>query len=498
MGVLTKIANNPLALLVCLIVGAVAGRFLPELGFYGYVAGQLYLAVISMAAIPLLVVATFFGLRQTLALPQPGRRMLMIAGLAVLLVGLSSVVGAGLGVLAGPGLDLDHGARQYLGGLVQKAGGDAENTEIDLFATQPKPQEQEPLIASFFPDNFFRALAEGRTLGILLCAILFGLAFAALSKTTNNTLTGIFEATYRALELIIAGANLLLPVLAFGVAAHLVANTDARTVEAMSGFLGCFLLAAFGLSLLAMAVVRRQCGLPMMEVVAALKAPVLISLTSANATATIPHTIEAMSTKLGFSRGIVELVTPTSSVFLRTGAALYFTLVALFVANLYGRPVALQELALLCAAASLAAFASAGSNGVGNLGYAAMVLSTLQLPMEAALALFLAIDLICEGPRSLLTLLFACVLIAVVSGGLPSERVVNGESGLARSFRPIQFAFSRGQLVASIACAVLAALLIVVLGIGVGMRNPDSLGSPRPQAASRDNAVAMAPTKRME
>ena len=37
-------------------------------------------------------------------------------------------------------------------------------------------------LSDMVPDNFFKALVEGRSLGILICAILFGLAFAALRR----------------------------------------------------------------------------------------------------------------------------------------------------------------------------------------------------------------------------------------------------------------------------------------------------------------------------
>jgi Na+/H+-dicarboxylate symporter len=329
--------------------------------------------------------------------------------------------------------------------------------------------------ADLIPDNFFRVLAEGKTLGILLCAIPFGLAFAALGRGENTALTNVFEAVYRALETIISRVNLFIPVLVFSMAAYFVSRTDTRTLEAMSSFIGWFVLFALLLAGAAVAIIRKQSGIPLGRVLQALKSPALISFTSASTTASIPDTIDAMSNKLGFSRGIVELVTPMSSVFLRGGSALYYALVAIFVANLYGRTLSPQELAITCAGAFLGAFASAGNNSAANVSYAGLVLAMLQLPAEAALALFLAIDLICEGPRNLLTLLFACVLIALVSRGLPSERVAAESAGIVVP-RPVRFAFTRADLLVGASCCVVVAVLLVVLGFGVGMKS----GAPPP------------------
>jgi Na+/H+-dicarboxylate symporter len=483
---LKRISASPPALLACLVAGGLVGRFVPDLGAVASVLGQVYLGIVGMAALPLLVVATFFGLRQTLALPQPGRRVLMIGMLALVLVGACAVFGTVAGSLVQPGSSVDRSTREYLGALVQQAGAAAGDSEITIEAPEVKEAAVDPnWAADLIPDNFFRVLAEGQSLGILLCAIPFGLAFAALGRGENTALTGVFEAVYRALETIISRVNLFIPVLVFSMAAYFVSRTDTRTLEAMSSFIGWFALVAVVLAGAAVTIIRKQSGIPFGRVLQALKSPALISFTSASTTASIPDTIDAMSNKLGFSRGIVELVTPMSSVFLRGGSALYYALVAIFVANLYGRTLSPQELAITCAGAFLGAFASAGNNSAANVSYAGLVLAMLQLPAEAALALFLAIDLICEGPRNLLTLLFACVLIALVSRGLPSERVAAESAGIIAP-RPVRFAFTRADLLVGASCCVVVAVLLVVLGFGVGMKSGAS--SERPGTLGLENA----------
>jgi len=471
MGFLKKLSGNPFALLACLVAGALVGRYFPQFGEQAAVFTQIYLGIVTMAALPLLLVATFFGLRQTLALPRPGRRVLMIGALAVASVMACAAIGTLAGTVLAPGKNLSHDARSYLGALVQQAGGDAASSDMALFdgADAPEPPPL-PLLVGVFPDNFFRALADGKSLGILLCSILFGLAFAAISRTAQNgAFASVLEAAYRALETIISRINLLIPLLVFSTAAYFLAVVEPRTVAAMLSFLACFVPIALLMAMAAVLVVTRQSGLPALQVLEALRPSILIALTSSSSTASIPDTIEAMSTRLGFSRGIVELVTPISSVFLRSGSALYYALLALFVANIYGRELGPEQLALICAGSVLASFASAGGNAVANVGFAGMVLSLLQLPAEAALALFVAIDLICEPPRNLLTLLMSCVLMALMSRGLPSERQATREAAAAAA-HPIRFAFTRGDLMIAAACSIAVAVLIVVLGIGVGMR----------------------------
>jgi Na+/H+-dicarboxylate symporter len=469
MNALKRLSNSTFVLLLCMVLGAFAGVFAGPAGALAYFAGQIYLAIVNMAAVPLLVVAMFFGLRQLLSLSRPGLRIGTMLALAVALVALCAAAGTLAGVLAAPGQSLSNAAHAQLGQLVLQSSSDAGDMRMTLFGHAGSAAAPRGLaLRDFVPDNFYRVLADGHALGILTGTILFGMAFAALSTEQTSVLNGVFEGIYRTLETIIDHANLLLPVLVFGTAAHVAGQTELATLSAMGGFLLCFVLFALLLCGVAILAIAARSGASFGRVVACLKAPMLIGLTSGSATAPIPHTIEAMSTRLGFSRGVAELVVPFGAVFVRAGSALYFALAAVFVANLYDRPLGVDDMLMIGAASAVAAFISAGQSGVAGVAYAGFVLSMLRLPVEAAGVLLVAIDLICEGPRNLLSLLSVCTVVAFVSAGLPADRVTLPDLNEPRA--ALRFAFTRGQLALTACCVLLAASLIVLMGIGVGAK----------------------------
>jgi aerobic C4-dicarboxylate transport protein len=471
MGLLKTFAASPMALLTCLFGGAVAGWLVPSAGIPAFVLGQVYLALVNLVAIPLMVVATFFGLRQTLGLPQPARRGLMILVLAMVLVFFCAVIGAVYGMVASPGQDLTAAERAYLGSVVLGTDGGASNVELYLFGSDVAvPLSTPHPWAAVVPDNLFRALAQGQSLAILSCAIFFGLAFASMAKARTSVLMGIFEAVYRSFELIISKANLFIPVLAFGMAAHFTANTNVQTLQAMSTFLAAFLWLTLLLSGLGVFIIWKYSDNSIAAVIRSLKTPALISLTSGSSAASIPDTIRSMSVKLGFSRGIVELVVPAASIFVRAGSAVYFSLLAVFVANIYGHSLVGSDFLVICLGAVMAAFASAGRNSAAVVGAGSIILSMLNLPVEAALALFLAVDLICEGPRNLVSMLCCCVLIVLVCRGLPSERPESKTSDDDVERKPFQFFFTKESAIAALACLVVLACLVTVAGVGVGQK----------------------------
>ena len=155
---------------------------------------------------------------------------------------------------------------------------------------------------------------------------------------------------------------------------------------------------------------------------------------------------------------------------MRCGSAFYFAIAVMFIANLYGQPVGLWEFCLVCAGATLGAFASAGFAGMTTLGFVGIALHMLKLPVEAALPLFIAIDIICEGPRSLLTFLTVCVLVILVADGLPFEKTEQPNVGQKAPDQALKLTFPRASVAFALICILLIAILITIVGIGVGMR----------------------------
>ena len=470
MGLLKFIANSPLALLVCALAGGVAGWFMPIVSAPALMVGQLYMAFINLAAFPLLVVITLFGLKRILHLPKPLSRFLMMAVHVIVIVSLCAVVGAALAGVFGVGQNLQQDKLHYLGSVVQSAGGEAVEAKMEFFGKELPMQNLLPQWANIVPYNFFKVLMDGKILGILICTIVLGIGVAAADKKKSAAFMDILDGIYRALELIISQVNLFIPVLVFAMSAYFAATATPATLHALGDFIVLFAGVSLGISALALVFVWKKTKLAFVDVVSALKTPMLISLASSNATASIPDTIHAMSSRLGFSRGVVEFVVPMASVFMRSGAALYFAVLAVFIGNLYGQSLDFESFSMICLAATLAAFASAGHSGVAVVGFVGAVLHVLQLPAEAALVLFVAIDHLCEGPRSLLSLMLACVLIVLVSDGLPSERIESYEKSGNAGQENVQLTFTRQAIFWGLACFFLVGFLIVLLGIGVGMR----------------------------
>lgn len=477
--------SHPLGLLLATACGALLGWLVPSWSAPVALVGRICIAIMEMAGLPLLMVATMFGLRQVIALPYPGWRLLLLLAMSAATLLASGLVGALAGLLMGVGRGLSESARAELGRWVQE---DAASYPLTMSMwTRPV---QEPAIArwaSAAPDNVFAAMASGEARLLMVCALIFGLAFALQPRERSQALAAHLETIYRAFELMISQVNRLLPLLAFGMAAHLVANFDRGRLHVVGGLLVALLLSVLLVGIVAIAVVARQTKVKFSQALIALRAPLLIGLFTKASVATIPSLIDALSTRLGLSRGIVELLVPAGTVFMRAGAAIHLGLLAVFAAQIYERPVGVYDLPLIAVAAAIASLATAGAGVLLTVAASAIAMRWVGLPSEAVVVVAIVIDAPCHAMRSAAQVLAVAAITSLVCRGLPSKRAAVGEP---EASSPLRLVFSRWGAALAASCLAIAGLLALVTGIGVGMRQggvsvpagPVDAGSP---AASR-------------
>lgn len=458
-------ATHPLLLLLCAAAGTVLGLGPPAWSAPAWGVVYASTALLNLVCLPLLVVATLSGLRHLLDLPHPARRLLMIGWASAVLMLLCAVAGVLVAQWGQIGWQLDASRQLELGSLVM--GQDPVGDVLTLGGKQTQISAESRWS---LPNNAFGALSSGNLAAVMFCTLFFGLAFTAQRGPQSDSTIALLDAISRPLEKLIGMVNLAVPLLVMAYAAQMASQWNPGLLRAMSGFLLGYWTLCAALTVTMVLVLIKLGNAPWGQVLEALKVPSILSLVSASPLAAVPASIEGLSNRLGFSRGIVEMLMPASAVFLRTGAALLYAMLAVFVAHLYGHQITPLEVLTLAPVAVAAALASAGSNGVTSLGFAAAVVTHLQLPYEAALPLFAAIHLFSEAPARLLSLLSSCLLIAFVCGGLPIEKATLPPPPAAAVKGPLRFTLSRRSAALFLGCVVLTGLLTFVLGVALGLR----------------------------
>ncbi len=457
-------ATHPLLLLLCAAAGTVLGMAPPAWSLPALGVVYVSTALLNLICMPLLVLATVSGLRHLMGLPNPAYRLGMIAVASASLMLICAV--AGIVVAQGwqVGGQLSANDQLTLGRLIMSQAPVGET--FSLGGSQGLGETQRGWT---IPSNVFFALTSGDLVAVMFCTLFFGLAFTVQRGPMSDTTVNMLDAISRALEKSISMVNLAMPLLVLAYAAQIASQWNPTLVRAMSGYLLAFWCLCSILAVLMLLLLVKLTQAPWVQILQSLKEASVISLVSASPLAAVPASIEGLSSRLGFSRGIVDMLMPTSAVFLRTGAAMQFAMLGVFVAQLYGHPITLLEMLGLAPVAVMAALASAGSTGLASLGFAVSVVAYLRLPHEAALPLFAAVHIFSEGPARLLSLLSSYVMIVFVCGGLPKERTTVS-SDLQLFDGPVRFTLSRPTAIIMLSCFLMAGLLSLVLGVALGLR----------------------------
>ncbi|MQA37646.1 cation:dicarboxylate symporter family transporter [Rugamonas aquatica] len=457
------IFHHPATLLGAMLLGGWVGTLFPGSAPLLAAVSMLYLSLIQMAALPFVILAVYFGLQRLPSEPGSGARLARLAAMSLLAMLLCAVVGVLVASVGGAGSGMSAGQTAALGKLALRSESqfmmalrDSSDAGADVWD-----------IGTLVPDNFFGVLAYGSLPSVLIGVLCFGAAVSVQDPLRSAQLSGIFEGAYRALESLVNRFNTLLPAAAFVLAAAATATAGVEAIVLLGSFLAAFFAAAAAVCAGAIAIICWKLKKSPWPVLLALREPITVCLFSPVAVAAVPGFIHGMSVRLGFSRGLVELVSPIAPVFIKAGEAMFFAVLAIFIANLYHHPLSAADIAWICALSWTAALWSVGIAGVKSVILGSFVMASMGLPLEAVLPVFMLVEVLCEGPRNLLSFLISSALIALVADGL----YINNEQD-SEAWHPstLKLVFTRKQALSVLFLLLIALSTVFCAGIGYGLR----------------------------
>lgn len=266
---------------------------------------------------------------------------------------------------------------------------------------------------------------------MLFFAILLGAALGLTASLKARGVLDTFEAAFDALLRMIAWFIYLLP---FG----LVALLAPQVAEAGAGvFLGMLKLIVFVniavvISLLiGNAVIARRVGLPYFKVLGILGESLLVAFATKSSFAAIPSALRAMQSGLRMDKHTTDLVVPLSVSLNPLGNVHYYTISAIFIAQLYGLELTATSAVLFVLGGVLAALAGSALPGAAAVGVISILMEPLGLPVGSAVVLIMAIDPFIDPATTVLNVHASCVASSVVapSGGDAAAGTAAADSG---------------------------------------------------------------------
>jgi len=266
-------------------------------------------------------------------------------------------------------------------------------------------------IGHVFPKSIFEAMANNEILQIVVFALFFGVATAAIGEKGEIVIKAM-DAIAHVIFKITGYVIKLAPLAVFGAIAAIVAKQGLGILSTYAIFIGEFyfaLLLLWAIIILAGFVVLRK---RVFTLLSSIKDAILIAFGTSTSEAAYPKVLLEME-RFGCSNKIVSFVLPLGYSFNLTGSMMYMTFALLFLAQSYSMHLSLAHQLSMLLVLMLT------SKGVAGVPRAALVVIAGTMAMfnipEAGLGLLIGIDPILDMGRSATNVLGNAIATGVVS-----------------------------------------------------------------------------------
>lgn len=362
-------------------------------------AGQIFLRLIYMIAVPLVFCALVLGVAGMGDLRKLGRVGFKSFLFTIVLSGISVAVGLGLVTSLKPGAGLSPEKRAA---LLERYTSDTTKTLANAQAAKT-PRDA---LLDIIPKNPIQEMVGamdgsspgGGMLAVMFFSLIVGVAIT-LAPEKTAPLVSLLEAVYEAVMQIINMAMRLAP---FGVAGLVFALTAMLGLEILHT-LGWFVVAVMsGLgfqmlvvySLLILVVTRTN----PFKFFARISEVMLTAFATSSSSATLPTALRVTEKNLGVRRDITSFVLTVGSTANQNGTALYEGVTILFIAQVFGVHLEFQQQIVVILMAILAGIGTAGIPG-GSLPMIVVVLNSVGVPGEG-IGIILGIDRVLDMCRT--------------------------------------------------------------------------------------------------
>lgn len=382
---------------IALILGATLGIiFCDSYSAWGNVIngiGDIFLHAINMIVIPLVFLSTVLGISTMTDSKSMGR----IAVKTFLYFIVTAVLAAAVGVIVAdvlrPGYGT-HKAEVDAGGILETAQATESSTLMDI-------------IVDIVPSNIFEAFSSGNILPIIFFSLLLGYFITKIRGNRQATINNVFESFSDA---IMALTNFIIRLAPLGIFAIVMVLVGKQASD-LGALKECFRNFAFfvivvWISLIVMGGIVLPIMVGLMAKVSPIKhlkqiySALMVAFSTSSSYSALPLIISDAKEKMGVSNNIASFTVPLGITFNKIGTIVYECVAVIFVAQAVGMDLtAAQQVSLI--GASIVTVLSAPSVPMAGVITLAVLLAAMGLPTDY-IGMFMAIDILCDMPKTLL------------------------------------------------------------------------------------------------
>jgi Na+/H+-dicarboxylate symporter len=370
-------------ILISVILGVVAGLFADEFINIYTLLGNGFITLLKYIVVPLVFASLISGvisLGNLNSLKKMGFKTLVYF---ILTTAIASSIGILLTVFINPG-------KGFI--LAQKEG--------EVVASAMSFKE---MFAQIIPTNFIGFVSGDNMLFLIILSIIIGILIVAFGRNIAFPVDELFEGFNEFMMIITGWVIAISPIGIFGLVAQLIITTG---FAAFVPLLKYMLVVTAGLSIHAFGVIpliiKTFVKCSPFSVAKEVLTSLATGFTTASSAATLPILLEDTRNKLKVPNKVASFVLPLGITINMNGTALFQSVAAVFIAQIYGVQLSVTSLCLIIIIAILASIGAAAVPSAGIITLA-MILTAIGVPIEGT-AIILGIDRMLDMLRTTVNL----------------------------------------------------------------------------------------------
>jgi len=375
--------------------------------------GQLFIRLLQLIAVPLIFISLIRGLMGLESVKSFSRLGTKTFVFYIATTMFAIFLGVSIGLIAKPGTIVDRTKVESLKG------------DYDLFVAEKtiaaeQSHDRGPLgfLNDIIPVNIVDAASKNSgMLQVVFFACFLGIAALTVPKERIKTVISLFDGLndiiFRMIDYIISFA----PIGVMALMAGLVVSYGGEMTIFVA--LGAYALCVAGGILTILLVfypllIKIFAKMPVGQFMKALYPVQLFAFTTSSSAASLPINLETVQKKLGVSKETASFILPVGTTINMDGTSCYQTIAILFIAQVLGIDLSLQQILIVIGMTILASIGTPAIPG-GSFVILTMVLTSVGIPPEG-LALIIGIDRPLDMLRTAANVTGDATLAVIVDG----------------------------------------------------------------------------------
>jgi len=297
-------------------------------------------------------------------------------------------------------------------------------TDPQKLQKEERGEKQANLLDQFL-DNIPRSVLgplgdNGKVIAVIFLAMAFGIAFRRLKHEPIGSLSDLVSVSFRAMIVILHWIIEVIPLAVFGIVASIIGTKGFGAFIGLGAFAIAVLIALSLQMTYYLVRIRLWSWVRPLDALRGVRDALVMAFSTASSTATMPLTYACLREKVGIRERSASLGSLVGANFNNDGTALYEAMAALFISQLIGQDLSIQDQVMVVVTSVIA---SVGAAGIPEAGIVTMTLvfNAVDLPVTY-IPILLTIDWFLDRCRTAINVMGDVNVSCILDGRTPEVR----------------------------------------------------------------------------